>query len=93
MQTLHRLQLVQCKAKTAKMVEKSKRTPKELVTFKDNFWLCKDNLSDLSSLSFSVSLTTGMESYNVEDFLDSVIKQCDQFGVNLSPQSFLAKCE
>ena len=61
-----------------------------MVTFRDNIRLYKE--SDLSSVFFRVYLTTGMESYKEEDFLDLVIKQCDRFGVKLSPHSFLAKC-
>ena len=83
---------INAKKKTAKMVEKSKRTPKELVSFRDNFRLYKENESDTSSISFNVRVTIGMELYKKEDFLESVINQCARFGVKLSPQSFLAKC-
>jgi hypothetical protein len=58
------------------MVKKSKRMPQELVTFQDNFRLYKQELSQLSSLSFGVMLSTGMESCKEEDFLDSVTKEC-----------------
>ena len=82
------------KQKTAKRVEKSKKMPQELVTFRDNFRLYKQQLSQLSPPSlttFEVWLTTGMELYKEEDFMDSVIKECDRLSVKLSPQSCRAK--
>ena len=66
----------------------------ELVTFRDNFRLYKQELSQLASPSlttFEVWLTTGMELYKEEDFMDSVISECDRLSVKLSPQSCLAK--
>ena len=82
------------KEKTAKRVEKSKKMPQELVTFRDNFRLYKQQLSQLSPPSlttFEVWLTTGMELYKEEDFMDSVIQECDRLSVKLSPQSCRAK--
>ena len=35
---------------------------------------------------------TGMELYQEEELIDSVMKECDWFAVKLSPQSYLAKC-
>ncbi len=37
-------------------------------------------------------LTAGMEMYNEEDVIDSVLTACSGFAVKLSPQSSLAKC-
>ena len=37
-------------------------------------------------------MTTGMELYNEEDVMGSVLTACNGFAVKLSPQSFLAKC-
>ncbi len=45
-----------------------------------------------SSISFQVMLMTGMELYKEEELIDSVMKECDQFAVKLSPQSYLARC-
>ena len=45
-----------------------------------------------SSNFFQVMLTTGMELYKEEELIDSVIMECDQYAVKLSPQSYLAKC-
>ena len=64
----------------------------EVVTFRDNFQLYQQERSMKSSLSFQVMLTTGMELYKEEELIDSVTKECDQFAVKLSPQSYLAKC-
>ena len=49
------------KQKTAKMVEKTKRMPEEIVTFQDNFQLYQQERSIESSLSCEVTMTTGME--------------------------------
>ena len=48
-------------------------------------------MSSPSLTTFGVWLTTGIELYKEEDFIDSVISECDRFSVKLSPQSCLAK--
>jgi hypothetical protein len=79
------------KQKNAKMVEKSKRIQhQEVITFQDNFRLYQQERSLKSSLYFQAMLMTGMELYKEEELIDSVMKECDQFAVKLSPQSYLA---
>ena len=80
------------KQKAAKMVEKTKRMPEKMVTFRDNFRLYQQERSIESSLSCEVMLTAGMEMYKEEDVMDSVLTACNGFAVKLSPQSSLAKC-
>ena len=69
------------------MVEK-KRIPQEVVAFWDNFRHYQQERSIRSSLSFQVVLTPGMEAYKKEEIMDSVLKECDQFAVKLTPQSY-----
>ncbi len=80
------------KQKTAKTVEKTKRMPEKMVTFRDNFRLYQQERSIELSLSCEVMLTAGMEMYKEEDVMDSVLTACNGFAVKLSPQSSLAKC-
>ncbi len=92
MQTLHLLQLLPAKQKTAKMVENTNRMPEKMVTVRDNFRLYQQERSIELSLSCEVMLTAGMEMYKEEDVMDSVLTACNGFVVKLSPQSSLAKC-
>ena len=79
------------KQKTAKMVEKTKRMPQEVVAFWDNFQLYQQERLLSSSLSFQVVRTTGMEAYKEEEIMDSVLKECEQFTVKLTPQCHFAR--
>ena len=64
----------------------------EVVTFRDNFQLYQQERSIKSSLSFQVTLTTGMELYKEEEPINSFMMESDRFAVKLSPQSYFAKC-
>ena len=77
---------------TAKMVEKTKRMPEEIVTFQDNFHLYQQERSIESSVSSEVTMTTGVELYMEEHVMNSVLTACTGFAVKLSPQSSLEKC-
>ncbi len=73
-------------------LKKTKRMPEDIVTFRDNFQLYQQERSIKSSFSCEATMTTGMELYNEEDFMGSVLTACNGFAVKFSPLSFLVKC-
>jgi hypothetical protein len=80
------------KQHNSKIVEKSKQMPQEVVTFQDNFRLYQQERSQQSSLSLPVMLTTGLESYNEKNLLESVWKGLNVLEMTISAQSNFVKC-
>ena len=71
------------------MVEKQKRMTEKIVTFQDNVILYQQERFIESSLSCEVTMTTGMEMYEEQDVMDSVLTACNGFAVDISLHSSL----